>query len=427
MHRESLNPIAPGTAAYRASSRLRRLLPLVPLLLLGPLLPYLLATTTSDSLARAIEVQRVLVEDRPGDGALWSDLGNLLALAGELEAAEQAYLEALRLAPDLFDAHYNLGLLLLGEERHDAAASHLREAAELDPGSAWARYQLGSSQRALGRRGDAIRAYAEAFRLDPRLAFSDVNPDVILNPWLTESLLHAHRKRAPRGETASSDVAPAQVASVPRTQGEPSRMTSFRNYGEPANVASSPRSYSEPERIAELLVPHSASSEAHSLVPHAQPRSRTTPVAPAEPAASAAERHQLELVPSELEQVDDFDAVDETPVARDLGRAAPASSATSSRSSSAAPGAVVVAEPRRRVGPEELSGGGRVEEGGDQLPDDEPEPAAPVTRFRPGRRSSAQLDLMLLPRGAGSGPVVTEPGHAAGARHAGAVGVAGRR
>jgi hypothetical protein len=79
---------------------------------------------------------------------------------------------------------------------------------------------------------------------------------------------------------------------------------------------------------------------------------------------------------------------------------------------------VAVPENRRRVGPDDLSGGGHVEEGGDPIPDDAPEPSSPVTRFRPGRRSSAQLDLMLLPRGADSGSDVSDRGTA---------GIAGRR
>jgi hypothetical protein len=66
--------------------------------------------------------------------------------------------------------------------------------------------------------------------------------------------------------------------------------------------------------------------------------------------------------------------------------------------------AAAVAEPpsRRRVGPGDLSAGGTVD------PAEAPaaqEPAQnPVTRFRPGRRSSAQLELQLVPRGASSAP-----------------------
>jgi hypothetical protein len=65
----------------------------------------------------------------------------------------------------------------------------------------------------------------------------------------------------------------------------------------------------------------------------------------------------------------------------------------------ALPSASAASPGRRRVGPGDLIGGGVVlnEQPAAAAPESEP---SPVTRFRPGRRSSAQLDLQLVPRGA---------------------------
>jgi hypothetical protein len=399
-----MNPPDTTRPSRSASRRTRRLLPLLGFLSLGPLL---LATAPPDSLSHAIEVQRALIEERPGDGSVWSDLGNLLALDGDREGAEQAYEEALRLDPESFDAHYNLGVLLLGNERFEAGQSHLRKATVLDPGSAWASYHLGTSLRERGKRADAIRAYAEAFRLDPRLAFPDVNPDVIDNPWLTESLLAAHRGRPPRGngreqpsqggtrDQTSGGNGRDQVSSgVGREQdtGSPRTVSGPRTYSEPATIASSPRSYSEPERIAQLLVPRSASGE---LQPVSVPSSRA--VTPPEPARPVPLDDRGRVVDSELFPPDVDDQPAPAPESRQLRRVAP--------EASAAPPAVIgvpaATAPRRRVGPGDLSGGGEVNENDDASGGETPpETSAPVTRFRPGRRSSAQLDLMLVPRGA---------------------------
>lgn len=363
----------PNRQARRAG---RRLLALGVLVGAGlTLAPFLLASPP-DSLGHAIATQRDLLQARPTDGSAWSDLGNLLALDGDRDGAEQAYQEALRLAPELFDAHYNLGVLLLGEERFGPALEHLRDAAAIDPSSAWAQYQIGACLRGQGDRREAIRAFADAFRLEPRLAFPDVNPDVIANPLLTESLLLAHRHQPVRH-------------GAPRVYAEPARIASL------LVAPASGGAKAAPAAGAAATAAATESAAAHRSAPAASPI-----VVPAEPTGATAEHG----VPASSVDEDGDAGVDEpSPTdARQL-RLVPPDEAE--RRVFQAP-AAVVNEPaaRRRVGPGDLSAGGAID------PAEAPaaqEPAQnPVTRFRPGRRSSAQLELQLVPRGASNAPAL---------------------
>lgn len=141
---------------------------------------------------RALAAQRDLAARQPGDPQVQNDLGNLLLLAGEVEAAEAAYRRALELAPDMISARYNLALLLIESERPKAALAELRRVVDVEPGNAWAHYQIGVVLDAAGSERRAVKHYARAFRLDPQLAFPEVNPHVIQNSHVTEAMLVAY-------------------------------------------------------------------------------------------------------------------------------------------------------------------------------------------------------------------------------------------
>ncbi len=174
------------------------------------------AAVAPPSIERALAAQTQLVQRQPTAEA-WNDLGNLRQLAGRTDDARQAYENALEIDPKLLSAHYNLGLLLrqAGEER--PAMDHFRQVVELMPTDAWGWFQLGSMYEARGSRDAAVRAYARAFVLDPRLSFGDVNPQVIESKLTTQALLLAEHER-PQGMEA-------------------------------------PRAYEDPRHIAKLLLP----------------------------------------------------------------------------------------------------------------------------------------------------------------------------
>lgn len=169
------------------------------------------------NLASTIEAQRRLAAERPDDAAVFNDLGNLLMIVPEPAEAEEAYRKAIELDPDKTTALYNLGLLLQQRGELRQAMKHLRRTVELEPRHAWAHYQIGAIQERWGQESRAIDSYARAFALDPQLAFSEVNPHIVENKLLTESMMRAYK----------NDFTPAQV----------------------------PRVYDDPARIATMLVP----------------------------------------------------------------------------------------------------------------------------------------------------------------------------
>jgi tetratricopeptide (TPR) repeat protein len=96
------------------------------------------------------------------------NLGFFLAKKGDREESIAAYREAIRLKPDLAEAHYNLGKALTSRAPEAAIGSY-REAIRLKPDLAEAHYNLG---KALTSRAPeaAIGTYREAIRLKPDLA-----------------------------------------------------------------------------------------------------------------------------------------------------------------------------------------------------------------------------------------------------------------
>jgi len=163
-------------------------------------------------LERALDAQRALAAERPGDADVHNDLGNLLALAGDRRGAEAAYLRALELDPDRPGTRFNYGLLLADTDRRLAALGQFREVVDLDPGHAWAHYEIGSLYDAWGLDRLARRAYTRAFRLDPALADARVNPDVVGNRQVTRAMLRAwsegiHDSRAPRAYSDAGRIA----------------------------------------------------------------------------------------------------------------------------------------------------------------------------------------------------------------------------
>jgi hypothetical protein len=189
-----------------------------------------LAATPPENLPQALEAQRRLVADHPGDAAAQNDLGNLLLLAGDRKGAEAAYRQAVELAPDRASYHYNFALLLQQIDRPGQAQRHYRRVVELEPTNAWATYQVGALLEREGRRRAAIDWYARAFRLDPDLAFPDVNPHLIESELTAEAMLRGYR---------SAPLA----SSVPRIYEEPGRISALLvppDVATPTAVATTP-------------------------------------------------------------------------------------------------------------------------------------------------------------------------------------------
>ena len=176
------------------------------------------------NLVRALDAQRSLVEKQPTNASAHVDLGNLLLLGGDAAGAEAAYRRATELDPKDVAAHFNLGLLLQRDGENSKALKEYKAVLELEPRHAWAHYRTGEIQENRGLHDTAVKSYAKAFALDPTLRFPDVNPSVIDNHLLTESLIRAYSdysaERQPPvvfaepGRIAALLIAPREAAAI---------------------------------------------------------------------------------------------------------------------------------------------------------------------------------------------------------------------
>ncbi len=140
--------------------------------------------------AKALQMQEERVAQDPSAEG-YNDLGSLLQLMDRPDEAAGAFRQAIEWDGSNTTARLNLARLLSAEGESRDALKVLDEIFEIEPEHAWAHFTVGSIQENRGRRRSAIRAYATAFRIDPRLSFAEVNPQVVDSRLMTESLLRA--------------------------------------------------------------------------------------------------------------------------------------------------------------------------------------------------------------------------------------------
>jgi predicted O-linked N-acetylglucosamine transferase (SPINDLY family) len=103
-------------------------------------------------------------------GATSADLlqrASSLQEKGELDGALSCYEEALRSQPDLIDALYNRGIILLMRGRHAEALASFERAIAVSPHLDLAFNNRGVALRALGRNEEAIASFRRALALNP--------------------------------------------------------------------------------------------------------------------------------------------------------------------------------------------------------------------------------------------------------------------
>lgn len=205
------------------------------------------------NLAKTIEAQRRLTFERPDDAAVFNDLGNLLLLVPQPAEAETAYRRALELDPGRVSALFNLALLLQQRGELREAAQLYQRVLRAEPRHAWAWYQTGAIHEVWKQRTRAVEAYAQAFALDPQLAFPEVNAHIVDNKLVTEAMLRAYRNDYARPQAPAIYDDPSRIASllVPAptpAQGDAAgQVPQELQAGQPAPGASRPPAVAAPQ------------------------------------------------------------------------------------------------------------------------------------------------------------------------------------
>ncbi len=110
-----------------------------------------------------------------GEPASWQrmELNEVLVLAesaqkaGDFARAESLYREAIAVAPEKAEIHYNLGLVLTSLGRREEAVESYREAVRLRPGYVKALNNLGNLLCELGQPREAVATLQQAIAIDP--------------------------------------------------------------------------------------------------------------------------------------------------------------------------------------------------------------------------------------------------------------------
>jgi eukaryotic-like serine/threonine-protein kinase len=95
------------------------------------------------------------------------NLGLVVLDQGKLDEAVEQFRAALRLRPDLADLHLNLGAVLHSQRKLDEANDEFRTALRLEPGFWKAHCNLGNLLKDQGKPDEAIAEYRESLRLKP--------------------------------------------------------------------------------------------------------------------------------------------------------------------------------------------------------------------------------------------------------------------
>jgi tetratricopeptide (TPR) repeat protein len=101
-------------------------------------------------------------------GVIESEAGALLMMHGFKERAREYLLRAAELEPDLWEAHYPLGLIAHEMGEYEEAIARLREASRILPDSAAPHFHIGDSYLRLGNLPAAISEFRSGRKKEPR-------------------------------------------------------------------------------------------------------------------------------------------------------------------------------------------------------------------------------------------------------------------
>lgn len=118
------------------------------------------------------------------------------SLQGQDELAIPEYRRVLELAPDLYEAHINLGQVLLRSQRPQEAVAHLERARQQKPGEFPPAYFLAEALFELGRYGSALQHYESAAAIDAQSGAAELGIGRTLARLGRRAEAAAHYRRA---------------------------------------------------------------------------------------------------------------------------------------------------------------------------------------------------------------------------------------
>ncbi|ABW68221.1 tetratricopeptide repeat protein [Desulfosudis oleivorans] len=130
--------------------------------------------------ADEVALWRDVTEKSPTLARPWSNLGMALQIAGNSEAALQAFQKAIALDPNHMEAHNNSGFILRELGRPKEAIKFFRRALEINPAYADAHYNLGLAFFDLKDMAQARTAFEQTLRVNPLYSKAHNNLGVIL-------------------------------------------------------------------------------------------------------------------------------------------------------------------------------------------------------------------------------------------------------
>lgn len=118
----------------------------------------------------ALPALQKAVDLLPDDAMAHSSLGNALHNLGQLDQAAKSYRKALEIHPDFAEVHCNLGNTLKDLGQQEAAEASYRKALEINPEFAEAHFNLGVALKGMDKLGEAEVCYLRAIQLKPDFA-----------------------------------------------------------------------------------------------------------------------------------------------------------------------------------------------------------------------------------------------------------------
>ena len=196
---------------------------------------------------------------RPKEARAHLLLGDAVEAGGDSGRAVEKYRRALALDPELHQAHYALGRLLVDLKKFAEAEPHLAQAIQLQPTDTAARLEMARLWELTGREGEALKFYTELVERAPARepARASANVAVVAVRRRLGALLLANKQYA---EAAAQFEAAAQTAPSPEDDWNLARAYSGAKRAEQAIpllgklAAADPRNYDVRLLLGKMLM-----------------------------------------------------------------------------------------------------------------------------------------------------------------------------